>query len=89
MMIPDRDRPIAIDFTDDNLRVTLANHRQITVPLANYPALLHATSEQRANVQLSLSGIYWPDLNLDILLMELLTGTTSPTRSHKPRFCEG
>jgi len=89
MMIPDRDRPIAIDFTDDDLQVTLANQRQISVPLANYPLLLNATVEQRTNVQLSLSGIYWPDLNLDISLLELLTGTAAPTRWHKPRFCEG
>ncbi len=88
-MIPDRDRPIAVAFTDVDLQVTLANNRQITLPLENYPMLQQATSEQRANVQLGLSGIYWPDLNLDISLLELLSGTASPTRSHKPRFCEG
>ncbi len=88
-MIPDRDRPTTITFTDVDLQITLANQRQITIPLVNYPALLNATSEQRAKVQLSLGGVYWPDLNLDFSLLELLSGTTSPTRSHKPRFCEG
>jgi hypothetical protein len=89
MMIPDRDRPIAIDFTETDLRVTLANQRQIPIPLGNYSVLLHATSEQRQNVQLSLGGIYWPDLKLEISLLELLGGTALSTRRHKPRFCEG
>ncbi|MBI1279029.1 MAG: DUF2442 domain-containing protein [Anaerolineaceae bacterium] len=88
-MIPDRDRPIAIDFTGADLCVTLANQRQITIPLANFPVLLKATSQQRAHVQLSLSGIYWPELNLDISLLELLGGLSASSRSHKPRFCEG
>ena len=89
LMIPDRDRPAAITFTETHLSVTLANQRQITIPLVNYPALLNATSKQRANVQLSLGGVYWPDLHLDISLLELLGGTTSASHSHKPRFCEG
>ncbi len=88
-LIPERDRPIAIDFTDGDLQVTLANQRQLTFPLENYPLLLHATPEQRTYVQLGLSGIYWPELNLEISLLELLGGTNSPSRSHKPRFCEG
>ena len=88
-MIPDRDRPIALTFTDVDLRVTLANQRHITVPLTDYPALIQATSDQRANLQVSLSGIYWPDLHLDISLLALLSGTATPTRRHKPRFCEG
>ncbi len=88
-MIPDRDKPISIDFADADLCVTLANQRQLTIPLTNYPPLLQATSEQRANFQLSLSGIYWPDLQVDISLLKLLMGSASETHSHKPRFCEG
>lgn len=88
-MIPERDRPIAVAYRDDNLQVTLANQRQITVSLTTYPTLLHATPEQRANVQCTLAGLYWSDLNLDISLLLLLGDSTLPTRRHKPRFCEG
>ena len=88
-MIPDRDRPIAVTFTDVDLCVTLANERQINIPLATYHALEQATPEQRTKVQLSLSGLYWSELNLDLSLLELLGGTASPVRRHKPRFCEG
>ncbi len=88
-LIPDRDRPIAVAFSAVHLHITLANGRIIAVPVDDYPTLANATSEQRNNVQLSLSGIYWPDLKLDISLLELLSGTASPVRRHKPRFCEG
>ena len=88
-MIPDRDRPTAVDFSDDHLHITLANGRTVLIALDDYPALTHATPEQRANVQLSLGGLYWSELNLDISLLELLSGTAASTRRHKPRFCEG
>ena len=88
-MIPDRDRPIAATFFDTYVHITLANGRTIPVSLAQYPALASATPEQRANLQLTLAGIYWPDLKLDISLLGLLSATDSPTRHHKPRFCEG
>jgi hypothetical protein len=88
-MIPDRDRPTAVSFSNGDFHVTLADGRTLAIPLINYPTLAHATPAQRANVKLSLGGIYWPELNLDISLLELLSGTTSLARSHKPRFCEG
>ena len=88
-LIPDRDRPTAVVFSDSQLHITLANGRTIGLPLENYPVLAQATAAQRTNVQLTFSGIYWPDLNLDIPLLMLLSGTSSPTRRHKPRFCEG
>jgi len=88
-LIPDRDRPISVAFSAVHLHITLANGRTISVLVDDYPTLTNATSEQRNNVQLGLSGIYWPDLDLDISLLELLSGAASPVRSHKPRFCEG
>ena len=88
-IIPERDRPIAVAYSDENMRVTLANQRQITVSLTTYPTLLQATPEQRANVQFTFAGLYWPDLNLNISLLLLLDDSPTPTRRHKPRFCEG
>jgi hypothetical protein len=88
-LIPDRDRPTTVVFSETQLRVTLANGRTIGLSLENYPVLAQAIAAQRTNVKLTLSGIYWPDLNLDISLLALLSGTESPARRHKPRFCEG
>jgi hypothetical protein len=88
-LIPDRDRPIAVAFSDTHLHITLANGRTIPVSLDKYPALATATLAQRANFQLSLSGIHWLDLNLDVSLPDLLSPTASSPRRRKPRFCEG
>ena len=88
-MIPDRDRPIAVEFTETDLLVTLPNQRHISIPLADYPILLQAPSQERSNVQLGLGGIYWPDLKLEISLLELLGSTALSTGHHKPHFCEG
>ena len=35
-------------------------------PLSWFPVLLNATNEQRNNFEISLFGIYWPDLNEDL-----------------------
>lgn len=38
-----------VRFTDDTISVDLMDGRTITVPLAWYPRLYHATPEQRSN----------------------------------------
>ncbi len=73
-----QDRPVHVDFTDDMLIVRLADGREIATPLAWYPRLLHATSEQRQNVELSLSGIHWHDLDEDLSIAGMLRGNQPP-----------
>lgn len=62
-------------FTEDALSVDLADGRTITVPLAWYPRLLHAASEQRANWRISGGGygIHWPDIDEDLSTEGLLS----------------
>lgn len=86
-MIPDRDRPTHVTYSESHLHVTLANGRMAAVPLADYPMLAAATDEQREQVQMSIGGLYWPALKLDISLLALLGGTPTPRR--KGRICEG
>ena len=45
-----------VRFTENALSVDLLDGRMITVPLAWYPRLLHATAEQRANWQIAGGG---------------------------------
>lgn len=73
-----QDRPIRVDFTDDMLIVQLADGREISTPLAWYPRLLHATPEQRQNVEFSLSGIHWHDLDEDLSIAGMLKGNQPP-----------
>jgi hypothetical protein len=66
--------------TDDAISVDLFDGRTITVPLAWYPRLLHATSEQRANWRIAGAGygIHWPDIDEDLSTRGLLQGAPAP-----------
>ena len=66
---------------DNNLWVLLHDGRQISVPLAYFPRLLHATPAQRAKYELSGKGygIHWEDLDEDISVPGLLLGQADIT----------
>ena len=66
--------PKSIRFDDDTLWVSLSDGRTIAAPLAWFPRLLGATPEQRANVELSKSGLHWDALDEDISVAGLLAG---------------
>jgi hypothetical protein len=67
-------------FTQDELAVLLADGRRVSVPLAWFPRLLHATSEQRSNYEIlgEGQGIHWPDLDEDLSVAGLLKGVQPP-----------
>ncbi len=65
-----------VRFDDDSLVVDLADGRTISVPLAWFPRLLHATPAQRAHWQIAGAGygIHWPDVDEDLSTGGLLAG---------------
>jgi len=75
--------PKSVRFDEDNLWVSLSDGRTISVPLAWFPRLLDATSEQRAAVELSQSGLHWEALDEDISVAGLLAGQPDLTRRNK------
>ena len=74
------ERVVDARFTDDELSVTLMDGRTITVPLAWYPRLLHATKKQRRRWQTCAAGygIHWPDIDEDLSMEGLLRGAPAP-----------
>ena len=50
------ERVMDVRVTDDTISVDLYDGRTITVPLAWYPRLLHATPAQRANWRIAGAG---------------------------------
>ncbi|MGI8896685.1 MAG: DUF2442 domain-containing protein [Casimicrobiaceae bacterium] len=68
--------PLAVDvsFTEDALRVVLADGREVSAPLLWFLRLLHATPEQRAKWALIGDGIgiHWPQVDEDIEVESLL-----------------
>jgi hypothetical protein len=65
-----------VKVTDDTLCVDLGDGRTISVPLAWFPRLVHATSEERNNWRLigSGEGIHWENIDEDISIEGLLAG---------------
>jgi len=72
---------------DENLWVRLADGRVLGVPLAYFPRLLHATPEQRRELELSGGGrgIHWEVLDEDLSVAGLLRGVGDETRSARRR----
>ena len=68
-----------VTVTEDTLTAELSDGRTISVPLAWYPRLVHATEEERGNWRLigGGQGIHWPDLDEDVSVEGLLAGRPS------------
>lgn len=69
-----------VRFTDDSLSADLMDGRSISVPLAWYPKLLHATAAQRSNWRVAGGGfgIHWPEIDEDLSTEGLLRGAPAP-----------
>ena len=70
------ERVLDVRFDDASLIVDLMDGRTISVPLAWYPRLLHATDEQLSQWEKAGAGfgIYWPELDEDLSTEGLLRG---------------
>jgi hypothetical protein len=67
-------RPIAVEFSDDKLKVTLEDERVISTPLHWYPWLEEASPEQQRNLELLPDAIYWTDLDEGLEVEGMLRG---------------
>lgn len=65
--------------SEDTLTAELTDGRTISVPLAWYPRLVHATDTERDNWRFvgGGQGIHWPDLDEDISVEDLIAGRAS------------
>lgn len=70
------ERVLDVRCDDYSLIVDLMDGRTISVPLAWYPRLLHATPDQRSNWAKAGAGygIHWPDIDEDLSTEGLLHG---------------
>ena len=70
------ERILDVQCSEDTLCVDLADGRSLSVPLAWFPKLLHATTEQRQRWELAGAGfgIHWPELDEDLSSEGLLRG---------------
>lgn len=72
-------RAQSLELTADSMIVALGDGRRLSVPLAWYPRLLHATAAERTKWQLLGEGyaIEWPELDEHIGIEGLLAGRQS------------
>lgn len=70
-------------FDEANIWLELTDGRQLSVPLAYFPRLLHATGKQLQQYELSGggTGIHWDELDEDISVEGLLLGIGDRTKS--------
>ena len=71
-----------VHFSEDSMSVDLLDGRTISVPLAWYPRLLHASPKKRRNWKRAGGGygIHWPELDEDLSVAGLLRGAPAPRR---------
>ena len=65
---------VDVTVTDERLIVTLADGRELSAPLAWFPRLSDATTEQRQKWRLigRGHGIHWPEVDEDVSVASLL-----------------
>lgn len=73
------ERVADVRCTDDALIVDLMDGRTISVPIAWFPLLMNATTEERANWEACGGGygIHWPDVDEDLSVEGLLRGVSA------------
>jgi len=72
-------RAVDVQCTDDELIVGLADGRRLSVPIAWFPRLARASTNERASFELLGDGvgIHWPQVDEDINIEGLLAGRPS------------
>ncbi len=67
-------KPRAVEFTANELVVTLADGRKIATPLDWYPRLQKASAAERADFEMMPLGIHWPAIDEDLSIAGMLKG---------------
>ena len=75
------ERITGVSVSEDALTIDLLDGRSLTVPLAWYPRLLHATDIQRQNFRVIGGGfvINWPEVDEHLSSQGLLAGAPAPS----------
>lgn len=76
LLVPNAEK---VNITKDTLTVDLSDGRTISVPLAWFPRLFHATNQERKHWRFigKGQGIHWDEIDEDISVEGLLAGRPS------------
>jgi len=72
----------AVQFTEETMIELFADGRELSLPLAYFPRLLKATSQQRLQFTISGggAGLHWEGLDEDISVANLFLGFGDTTK---------
>lgn len=78
-------RATHVRCTEEEIIVSLADGRSLSVPIVWFPRLAQATSSQREEYELmgDGEGIHWPQVDEDISVVGLLLGRPSTEFRHR------
>jgi len=74
MRYTDKRRPVAVQFSDDDVTVVFDDGSKVSNPLVWHPWLAQAAPEQRANYELYPTSIDWPELDEGLDIEGMLRG---------------
>jgi len=79
-----------LTFDSNNMWIQLTDGRKLGVPLVYFPRLLHATTAQLNNYEISGGGIglHWDELDEDISVKGLLMGVGDRTQPSEKTLAE-
>ncbi len=83
---------VKVRITSDALTVELRDGRAVSVPLAWYPRLVHATTKERGDWRFigKGQGIHWKELDEDVSVEGLLAGRhSSENQASFKRWLDG
>lgn len=81
IMIANLPRPLDVFIDDENFTMHFDGGRKVTIPTRWYPRLWLATEEKRNQFELTDISLHWPELDEDILVIDLLLGGPSAESS--------
>ncbi len=64
----------SVIYRDGEIIISMRSGAEIRFPVADNPRLARGTSAQLQNVEISLFGVHWPDLDEDLSFRGLLAG---------------
>lgn len=66
-----------VEFTDNDMVVSLVDGRKVVIPLVWFPRLANTTKSQLENFELlgDGEGIHWPEIDEDLSVAGLLRGS--------------
>jgi len=80
--------PVAAWCDENDLHIKLADGRTISAPLWWHPFLLKASDDEKNNIELQYSGVWWPEVDEGVSVKSIFMGWKSPNAKEPKQAAE-